>query len=745
MLRLWQILAFAAFALLVSSAPTEAEARGTDFADVEFYLDKTGLGSTYDLSTEELTNEKPKYWKARDDPNQGVGSSRNYFPLASWEQNLGGSLALGDSFSYVIWVESTNVNEIWFKTTLFINWYEYDDGECEEGCPRNSSISIDEVGKSAPFGGFLSGNYTVELESSSLDKSDFPDGVPPYTTFGLKIETSVTWQADLENRTVWVKGASTQGCENPEDSSPVACDSSFIVNFRHVDIPDDYTGYFSNDRVAESNGDSLYIKANVTDALGADNLDTSSVSIEIQGLAGGGTFKGSIGTRDKNTYAKYIEGTWWYQEDQGITSGTYSIELSIKDVWGNEWSSQISYELVVDAYGLEIEFDEGYSSNGQLPRGGKTDYEFMVHNSGNARDVFEVVLTSSLPDDWDASLLSQPTLDLPEGQTGSVRVRVEAPVSAPGGSEESVTVRITSSGDSEVSETVRLDTKVRTYGVAFVSPPNEVIIDPEELDMDGYYRFSVNIRNTGSDKDTYILDATTGRSDWSASIETDGIKVDTLTVMKSGTEKVDIVLKPINYDDTLGVREEFQLSATSASPGDGSATLSLDIIIKIPSDRVVDLSVSVADLLINGKPQAILTENDLNSAEPIQLQITIHNNGGKAAGSFSVKLYLGQLVIDESLVSQGISGFGRETVILNWENPSPGTSTLRILVDFEGVAGELKSDRGDNSLSLPIFVSEKTATDGENGEDTSPLLSGPSSIITFLLLTISSIFYRRKH
>ena len=109
------------------------------------------------------------------------------------------------------------------------NWYEYDDGECEEGCPRNSSISIDEVGKSAPFGGFLSGNYTVELESSSLDKSDFPDGVPPYTTFGLKIETSVTWQADLENRTVWVKGASTQGCENTEDSSPVACDSSFIV------------------------------------------------------------------------------------------------------------------------------------------------------------------------------------------------------------------------------------------------------------------------------------------------------------------------------------------------------------------------------------------------------------------------------------------------------------------------------------------------------------------------------------
>ena len=108
---------------------------------------------------------------------------------------------------------------------------------------------------------------------------------------------------------------------------------------------------------------------------------------------------------------------------------------------------------------------------------------------------------------------------------------------------------------------------------------NQVIHSgPEELDMDGYYRFSINIRNTGSDKDTYILDASTGRPDWSASIETGGTQIDTLTVLKSGTEKVDIVLKPINYDDTFGVREEFQLSATSVSPGDGSAILSLDII-----------------------------------------------------------------------------------------------------------------------------------------------------------------------
>ena len=717
MRRFWQVLPLAVFALLVVSTPSEAEARGSDFADVEFYLAKSGVGDTYDLTTESPSAGNPKYWKCRDDPNQ----ANSYFPLVTWEQNMGGSLELGDSFSYVIWVESTNVQEISFRTTLFISM------------PSGiSNISVDEVSQSAPFGGFLNENYTMELESSSLDKSDFPDGVPPYTTFGIKLETSVTWAPDTDNRTVWVKAASSD------------FDSSFVINFRHVDIADDYTGYFSNDRVDEAAGDSLFIKVNVTNALGADNLDPSSVSIEVQGVAGGGTFKNSIIAKDKHTYAKYIQGTWWYQEDQGIVSGIYSIEMSIKDVWGNEWAAQISYELVVDEYGLEIEFGEGYSSNGQLPRGGKVEYEFIVHNRGNTRDEFEVVLDSDLPSGWEASLLSQPTLDLPEGQFGYVQVRVEAPVSAPGGSDERVTVIISSSGDSDVTEEVRLETTVRTYGVMFVSPPDEIRIDPEDLDIDGYYRFSVSIRNTGSDKDTYKLDPTTARSDWTVRVEIEGNEISALTVDKSKTEKVDIILRPVNYEDSLGDPVGFLLTADSITPGDGSASLILDLFMEIPLVRITDLSISVDDVLINGKPQTILTAEDLNSNEPIQLQITIHNNGGKATGSFGVKLYLGQLVIDEYTVSQGISGFGTEPVILNWENPSPGTSTLKIFVDFEQEVDELNVNRADNSLSLPIFVNEKIITDNDNNGD-EPLLIGPSPIITFSLLVILSILYRRKN
>ena len=725
MLRLCHILALAAFFSLLVAMPSEGEARGDDFADVEFYFSKSGIGDTYDLEIEEPTSDRPKYWKARDDPNQ----ANSYFPLVTFERNMGGALALGDSFSYVIWVESTNVQEIRFKTTLFITWIDYSGDEPET---TMTNISIDEVGKTAPFGGFLSENYTLELETSSIDKSGFPNGVPPYTTFGLILETSVTWAPDTENRTVWVKAGSTD------------FESSFVINFRHVNIANDYTGYFSNDRIDEVGGDSLFIKVNVTNALGAENLDISSASIEVQGVAGGGSFKDSTIVKDKHTYAKYIQGTWWYQEDQGVTSGSYSIELSIKDNWGNKWASQISYDLVVDEYDLGIEFGEGYSADGQLPRGGKVDYEFMVQNRGNTRDIFEIELDDSdLPSGWEATLLSQDSLDVPEGQYGYVQVRVEAPVSAPGGSDEVVKVTVTSTGNSQVIEVVRLETTVRTYGVAFVSPPNEIDIDPENLDIDGYYTFSVKLRNTGSDKDTYKLDATTARSDWTVRVEIGGNEIQSLTIEKSQTETVDIILKPINYDDSLGDRVGFLLTADSISPGDGSATLSTDLIVDIPLDRVTDLSVSVDDVLINGKPTSALTGDGLSSGEPIQIQVTVNNNGGKSTGSFVVKLYLGQLVIDEYTVSQGISGFGSEIVILNWESPSPGSSTLKIFVDFEQEVDESNSNRIDNTLSLPVFVSEKTSVIGGGSTD-DPLLIGPSSIVTFSVLAILSFIYRRK-
>ena len=699
--------------VLLISAPADAEKYG----NTEFFLAKSGIGDIYDLTVDEPSEATPKYWKCRDDPNQ----ANTFYPLVSWETNMGGPLELGDSYSYSFWVESTNVQEISFKTTLYIR--------TQEGY---NNLSVDEVSKSSGFGSFLSENYTLDLESSDIDKNLFPDGVPAYTTLGIKLETSITWAPDTENRTVWVKAAQSDFL------------SSFTLDFKHVNIEnDDY--YFDNDRVEAIDEDSLFIKVNVTNALGADNFDTSSAEIIIEGISGGGKFKNSIQLKDKHTYAKYIQGKWWYQEDNGITSGNYVIKFSLKDNFGNTWTSSMSYYLEVDQYGLEIEFDEGSSPNGQLPKGGKTDYSFKILNTGNTRDIFMITFDDSdIPSGWEVSLQSDSSVDLQMSQSSYVQIRVEAPVSAKGGSSERVTIRITSSGNENIFEDVNLDTTVRTYGVAFLSVPDIINIDPEELDIDGYYKFKVNLRNTGSDKDTFDLGVTTSRSDWTIRAEVQGNDISAVTIDKSQSLAVDIVVRPVNYEDSLGEEVTFLMTADSISPGDGSATVNSKIIVDVPVEKISDLSVSIDEVLINNKPIAILQPQDLQEGMPIVIQLTVNNNGGKSTGSFGVTLYEGSRIVDEFVVEQGISGFGSAPVILNWETPSEGLKTLKVYVDFKQQTDESNSKRADNTLSLPLTISEKSTSGASSKSEDDALLFAPSLTLTISILSIISLFLRRK-
>ena len=701
------------FAILLTSVPADAEKYG----NTEFFLAKSGIGDIYDLTIDEPSEATPKYWKCRDDPNQ----ANTFYPLVSWETNMGGPLDLGDSYSYSFWVESTNVQEISFKTTLYIR--------TQDGF---NNLSVDEVSKTAGFGSFLSENYTLDLESSDLDKSLFPDGVPAYTTLGLKLETSVTWAPDTENRTVWVKGAHSDFL------------SSFILDFKHVNIEnDDY--YFDNDRVEAIDQDSLFIKVNVTNALGADNFDVSSAEIVVDGISGGGKFKDTIQLKDKHTYAKYIQGKWWYQEDNGITSGNYVIKFSLKDNFGNTWSSSMTYYLEVDQYGLEIGFDEGSSSNGQLPKGGKTDYSFKILNTGNTRDIFMITIDDSdVPSGWEVSLQSDSSVDLQMDQSSYVQIRVEAPVSARGGSSERVTITVTSSGNDNIFEDVSLVTTVRTYGVTFLSVPDSINIDPEELDIDGYYKFKINLRNTGSDKDTFDLGVTTSRSDWTIRAEVQGNDISAVTIDKSQSVAVDIVVRPVNYEDSLGEEVTFLMTADSISPGDGSATVNSKIIVDVPVEKISDLSVSLDEVLINNKPIAILQPSDLQEGTPIVIQLTVNNNGGKSTGIFGVTLYEGSRIVDEFVVEQGIGGFGSAPVILNWETPSEGLKTLKVYVDFKQQTDESNSKRADNTLTLPLTISEKSASSSNSENTDDALLFGPNFSLTLGALSFISIIYRRK-
>ena len=91
-----------------------------------------------------------------------------------------------------------------------------------------------------------------------------------------------------------------------------------------------------------------------------------------------------------------------------------------------------------------------------------------------------------------------------------------------------------------------------------------------------------------------------------------------------------------------------------------------------------------------------------------------------------------------------IGGFGSAPIILNWETPSEGLKTLKVYVDFKQQTDESNSKRADNTLPLPLTISEKSASSSNSENTDDALLFGPNFSLTLGALSFISIIYRRK-
>ena len=177
-------------ALLLLAQP--AEGAGAD-SETPLYLKRDGLGNTFKLNAKEPQENRLGWWPCSEEVNQ----QGSFYPLSKWEQGLGGQVELGDSYTFTIWVESTNVREITLRATLYI---------VVNGTQHN--LSREEVTKEGTFPNWLTGNYTVEPGSDlALDHGDYRT-VPAYSAMGIELETSISWAPDPENRTVYIKADS---------------------------------------------------------------------------------------------------------------------------------------------------------------------------------------------------------------------------------------------------------------------------------------------------------------------------------------------------------------------------------------------------------------------------------------------------------------------------------------------------------------------------------------------------------
>ena len=62
--------------------------------------------------------------------------------------------------------------------------------------------------------------------------------------------------------------------------------------------------------------------------------------------------------------------------------------------------------------------------------------------------------------------------------------------------------------------------------------------------------------------------------------------------------------------------EGFQFGNKFDFTGDGSANIRIDIIVDVPIDRLIDLSVNSEDILVNNKPFTLLSDDDISAEEP---------------------------------------------------------------------------------------------------------------------------------
>ena len=282
---------------------------------------------------------------------------------------------------------------------------------------------------------------------------------------------------------------------------------------------------------------------------------------------------------------------------------------------------------------------------------------------------------------------------------------------------------------------------VRTYGAVISGLDSRITIDPEALDIDGLYRFPVGVRNTGNDRDSYYVTAIIGRGDWTVRIEEGGQAVNTITVDRGKTKQLEIVLKPVNFENSMGDEVDFRFSAESVPPGDGSALFEAKLIVEIPIERVIDLTIAAVDLQVNGRPYAQLMPGDLQAGAPVKFQLVVKNLGGRGADPFTVKLYVASRVEASYDVEMGLAGFGEALVLLEWDKPSAGLATLRITADPDLAIDDERS-RADNSFSLSLDIAAAPSGNDNGGDDDG--FSIPGFGLVGALLSAAIVARRRR-
>jgi uncharacterized membrane protein len=232
--------------------------------------------------------------------------------------------------------------------------------------------------------------------------------------------------------------------------------------------------------------------------------------------------------------------TYDWNYASGLPSGTYSLNITARDMQGHEFSTLGSFMMAQYGVRLSAEGEEAGRVTKSTTSGTPAKYTLTVLNIGGMSA--QVTMDEGTPVPLWVTSFSKSTFNLAAGSDDDVTFDVKPSATLGGGNQSVFTVSVEVTNDPltpKAKDVLEVETFVRDVAAFVVLPENP---DPKTVGVDGTVDHAFTLRNMGEETTTVDLTKTGVPQGWIAEFTGPRITDGTITDLRS-MEIVDIVLK----------------------------------------------------------------------------------------------------------------------------------------------------------------------------------------------------------
>ncbi len=348
--------------------------------------------------------------------------------------------------------------------------------------------------------------------------------------FNRRHEISLRIESD---RAVGIRTDTDSGLE-------LYCVDHLSITTETRDVDDNRASEFFPNDLAENRH--VFIEGDITDPFGAS--DVAGVNISIR--RPNGQF---VVEDDPASVSAELNYTYDWNYATGLPSGLYDINVTGRDLQGNEFSTIGSFEMAEYGIRISAEDEEGGVVTGSTTPGSPAKYTLTILKNGGNRA--EIVMSDGDPLPLWQTSFSKTTFSLDAGDDTDITFDVQ-PSSTLGGGNSSVFI-VTATVDNDptvqnAKDSLQVETFVRNEVDLAVLPENP---DPKTIGVGGTVDHTFTVRNMGEFTTTVDLSKTGVPTGWQAEFRGNRVVDDSIEDLRP-MEIVDVVLK-VTAPDTSDI------------------------------------------------------------------------------------------------------------------------------------------------------------------------------------------------